>query len=230
MTRPPGGGGYLPYRSLHGVDILTHFGFDPAGLGTLRQGLPAAQAGVILGSLGQLDILMLQVGADGAGFKLRHIERVHGGMRVVHRLLCAHHVALNLLRALVDANCLVSPIRKDVVARHPHQFLVTGHGGEMTRHLGENDERGAGRLIAHGEQLRIYRGNRIRHIYMVAVHRVQVRRVVHLVEVLPVARLLFVCLGDGLSRGHEPLHAGDKDRVIVGDFAQNAKAETGHGV
>ena len=61
----------------------------------------AARA-VFRSRLGELHVLVLQVGGDAPGFKLRHIEGIDRRMGVVHGLLRAQGIAVDGFGAFVD--------------------------------------------------------------------------------------------------------------------------------
>ena len=54
--------------------------------------------------------------------------------------------------------------------------------------------------------------------------------VVHLVDLLAIAYLFFLRLGDGLRGGHPFLKPGNQCRMVGSDLSQHSEAEPGHGV
>ena len=212
------------------MHILVHLGGQAASGHIARRPGTAAQGGRFRGCRSQLDVTVLDVGADGLGFKLRDIEGIDGDMSVIHHFLGAQGIAVEVFAALVDADVLVAPVGEDVVAGNPYQAFMAGEGGEMARHGDQNDQRGAGRIASHIEQLGINGTVAGRRIGAISVHRVQVGDAVHLVESLAVAGFFLLRLGDGLGTGRKFLQARHQSGVIGCDLLQDTEAEAGHGV
>ena len=129
----------------------------------------------------------------------------------------------------VDAPLLILPVGEDVVAGNPDEALATGNRGEMAGYLGENDERRAAGIGAHGEQLRVYGLLGVGNIGVIAVDRVEIGGVVDFVELLAIARLLVLGVGNRLRR-RQRLEARGESRVVGGGFDEDAETAAGHGV
>ena len=151
---------------------------------------------IVLGRGGELHAAVLQVGAHAAGLKLGHVEGIDGGVGLVHGLLRAAAVALHHLGALLDGDRLVFPVGEHIVTGDPDQAFMAGDGGEVARHLGQDDEGGAGGIVAHLQQFGVDRLLGVGHVAVVAVDGVEVGGAVDVFKGLAIAALLLLGLVD----------------------------------